>query len=162
MVIKRSGMKWQVPNERKCDASRRLGVTMDRLDRGMGTEFVYDYDPSKAMRMIVRKSEAKGREEPPETYLWVKGFVHFCVYGPENAAEGVLYALLFPITLTVHVIGLIVLSVRDLFVAGKNNTYYVDSGVGYDGDGFFDEVSTRRREDFQFMTGTGKYAPENW
>ena len=38
---------------------------------------------------------------------------------------------------------------------------YVDDGC-YGGDGFFDEVSTRRREDLQFLLGTGKYAKENW
>ena len=38
---------------------------------------------------------------------------------------------------------------------------YVDDGC-CGGDGFFDEVSTRRREDLQFLLGIGKYSKKNW
>ena len=41
--------------------------------------------------------------------------------------------------------------------AATGNVVIVDGGGG---DGFFDEVSTRRRDDYQFITGTGKYAKE--
>jgi len=38
-----------------------------------------------------------------------------------------------------------------------NKVVYIDGG-DYGGDGFFDEVSDRRRADLQFLLGTGPYA----
>ena len=38
-----------------------------------------------------------------------------------------------------------------------NKVVYVDGGC-YGGDGFFDEVSDRRRSDIQFLLGTGPFA----
>ena len=40
------------------------------------------------------------------------------------------------------------------------NVVIVDGGGS--GDGFFGEVSTRRREDIQYLLGIGKYSKEKW
>jgi hypothetical protein len=69
------------------------------------------------------------------------------------------FALFFPIT--VPVIGVLasITAIFQLIVAeSTGNVVVIDGGDGGGGDGFFDEVSCRRRDDYQFITGTGKFA----
>ncbi len=53
-----------------------------------------------------------------------------------------------------------VVGIRHAFAPVAGPVYVVDGGGS--GDGLFDEVSTRRREDLQYLLGIGKYSKEWW
>ena len=53
-----------------------------------------------------------------------------------------------------------VVGIRHAFAPVAGPVYVVDGGGS--GDGLFDEVSTRRREDLQYLLGIGKYSREKW
>ena len=144
-------------------AARRMGMfSCDVMDR-MGSEFVYAWNYSRGKMMIVKMGSAEDTGEaglPPPAYLYLRRFLRFCVYGPDTVPEGVLWASLCPVTLPIMVVGVFVVGIRELFSPVAGPVVVIDDDRS--GDGFFDEVSTRRREDYQFITGTGKYARENW
>ena len=90
----------------------------------------------------------------------VKAFLRFFMCGPRSAAGGLIWGLMFPITLPIWFVSQFVVGCLEVMVGMMTgNIVVVDGGGG--GDGVFDEVSTRRRDDYQFITGTGKYAKEN-
>lgn len=144
-------------------AARRMGMLIPDIEDRLGTEFVYAWSYSHGKMIIVKRGSAEDTGEaglPPPAYLYLRRFLRFCVYGPDTVPEGLLWGVMCPVTLPIMVIGLFVVGIRELFSPVAGPVYVVDGGGS--GDGFFDEVSTRRRDDYQFITGTGKYAKENW
>ena len=65
--------------------------------------------------------------------------------------------MLLPITLPIWMICQFIIGCLEILVGELTGNVVIVDGGG-SGDGFFDEVSDRRREDYQFITGTGKYA----
>ena len=103
------------------------------------------------------ESEPKSGKRPL-VFPAVKTFFRFFICGPETEKGWALWALLFPITFPILLFFQCVIGVLSAILgAATGNVVIVDGGGG---DGFFDEVSTRRRDDYQFITGTGKYAKE--
>lgn len=154
----------EIQKETAGEAAQRMRLLISYVEDRIGTEFVYSYSPAHGKLILVRRGSPEDRGDcgvPPGAYLYLSRFLRFCVYGPDTALEGVVWALLCPITLPIMIIGMFVVGIRHAFAPVTGNTYVVDGG-GYTGEGLFDEVSTRRREDLQFLLGTGKYAKENW
>ena len=144
-------------------AARRLGEFACDIEDGLGSKYVYAWSYAHGKMIIVRRGSAVDTGEagmPPAAYLYIRRFLRFCVYGPDTVPEGLLWGVMSPVTLPIMVVGLFVLGLKELFSPVRGPVYVVDGGGS--GEGLFDEVSTRRREDLQFLLGTGKYSKENW
>ena len=87
----------------------------------------------------------------------IKRIFRFFMCGPRGPLEVLLWVSLWMVTVPVWFVSQFIMGILEVIVGEVNGTnVYIDGG----GDGFFDEVSTRRRDDYQFITGTGKYAKE--
>ncbi len=90
---------------------------------------------------------------------WLMKIIKFIFWGPSTENEWIVFALFFPITVPVIGVLACITSIFQLIIAeSTGNVVVLDGGGCGGGDGFFDEVSCRRRDDYQFMTGTGKFA----
>ena len=78
---------------------------------------------------------------------------------PIYQSRGLLWGLLLPITLPIWMVCQFIVGCLEILVGELTGNVVIVDGGG-SGDGFFDEVSCRRRGDYQFITGTGKYAKE--
>ena len=153
----------EIEKETAGEAASRMRLLISYVEDRIGTEFVYTYSYSTGKLMLVRRGSREdkgGTNIPPPAYLYLRRFLRFCVYGPDTALEGVVWALLCPVTLPIMVVGMFVVGIRHAFAPVAGPVYVVDGGGS--GDGFFDEVSTRRREDLQYLLGIGKYSKEKW
>ena len=88
---------------------------------------------------------------------WIGKGLRFICYGPSTNNEWIVFGLLLPITFPVVMIGVLITALLQIMVCESTGSVVI-VGDGGSGDGFFDEVSCRRRDDYQFITGTGKYA----
>lgn len=96
-------------------------------------------------------------EDRPLVRSGVKTFLRFFICGPSTNEGWILWALLLPITFPIWMVCQFVIGCLEVFVGAMTGNIVIVDGGG-SGDGFFDEVSSRRRDDYQFITGTGKYA----
>ena len=101
-------------------------------------------------------------EDKPIVCELVKDVIRFFVCGPRSNEGWLLWGLMVPVTLPIWMVCQFVIGCIEVFLGElTGSVMVVDGGCG-GGEGFFDEVSCRRRDDYQFITGTGKYAKENW
>ena len=98
-------------------------------------------------------------ENRPLVHPGVKAFLRFFACGPSTKVGGLLWGLLLPITLPIWMVCQFIIGCLEILVGELTGNVVIVDGGG-SGDGFFDEVSCRRRDDYQFITGTGKYAKE--
>lgn len=109
-----------------------------------------------------RRTETYGTMENS----FFKEFFRFFIKGPRGGAEVVVWVLMLPVTFPILFISQMAIAwlasmvtmCKDCDTLWRSEGRYHD----YEGGGLFDEVSTGRREDVQFMMGTGPYAKENW
>ena len=95
-----------------------------------------------------------------------KEFFRFFIKGPRGGAEVVVWVLMLPVTFPILFISQMAIAwmasmvtmCKDSATLWRSEGRYHD----YEGGELFDEVSTGRREDVQFLMGTGPYAKENW
>ena len=104
--------------------------------------------------------EAKS-ETRPLVHPGVKAFLRFFACGPSTKAGGLLWGLLLPITLPIWMVCQFIIGCLEILVGELTGNVVIVDGGG-SGDGLFDEVSTRRREDIQYLLGIGKYSKEKW
>ena len=153
-----------IPKETPGEAAIRMRELISNVEKRIGTEYVYVYSYAHGKMILVKRGSAADKGNcgiPPASYLYVRRFFQFCLNGPETFAEGVLWGLLSFVTIPIMFFGTLFLGIKEMFTPSAGNTYVVDGG-GYEGNGLFDEVSTRRREDLQYLFGIGKYSKENW
>jgi hypothetical protein len=164
---RRLGMK--VERESLERAALRYGMTITALREAIGDELVYVYDKGQRKMVLVRRGSWRDTLKPVSKTVKAGGgislvgdFFRFCMLDFTSVPLGVLWGLLLPITIPGMIIGAILYSIRDALAAGGEGARVIDiSGmepVYGGGEGLFDEVSTRRREDLQFLLGIGKYA----
>ena len=86
--------------------------------------------------------------------VFVKEFLRFFMCGPRTSAGGLVWGLMFPLTFPIWFVSQFLIGICEV-IAGTmtGNIVCVDGG----GDGMFDEVSCRRREDIRFLLGQGDY-----
>lgn len=97
----------------------------------------------------------------PLVHPGVKAFLRFFAYGPSTKAGGLLWGLLSPITFPIWMVCQFIIGCLEILVGELTDNVVIVDGGG-SGDGLFDEVSTRRREDLQYLLGIGKYSKEKW
>lgn len=102
-----------------------------------------------------------GQTKRPMVCSGVKNFIRFFMCGPSTNGGWFLWGLLWPLTFPIWMVSQFIIGCIEVMVGAMTGNIVVVDGGG-SGEGLFDEVSCRRREDIQFLTGTGKYAKENW
>ena len=95
-------------------------------------------------------------KERPIVFPIVKDFFLFFINGPKTEGGWVIWGLLLPITFPLLCFFQLTLGFVSAIASAYNGQVVVVDGGS--GGGFFDEVSDRRREDIEFLMGTGKYA----
>ena len=143
-------------------AGYRLGLSEGKVKSLMEKgELVYAYSPKHKKKILVGDGYVE-RKKGKRGYAWdgglIGGTIKYLLYGPKSPLGIVVWMLLLPVTLPIYVIFQCSMAfLYNLWEWSKNppTTYY-------GGGGLFDEVSTARREDLQFLLGTGPYAKENW
>lgn len=108
------------------------------------------------------KEGDKEMEDKPIVCEVVKDIIRFFVSGPRSNGGWLLWGLMVPVTLPIWMVCQFVIGCIEVFLGELTGSVMVVDGGSGGGEGFFDEVSCRRRDDYQFITGTGKYAKENW
>lgn len=156
--------KYETPRE----AASRLGIDAVDIICGEGKEFAYVYDKEDHMYVVVgsrypyvgkkeSRTVAEAKRKKPKRLQQSCDLLKWLVYGPEGFLDGLVWFGLFPITIPISFFALLFMGIKDLFTARDGNTRYVYCG-GYDDDGFFDEVSSGRRADIDFLFRRGPYA----
>ena len=98
--------KVEIEKETAGEAAQRMRLLISYVEDRIGTEFVYTYSYSTGKLMLVRRGSREdkgGTNIPPPAYLYLRRFLRFCVYGPDTALEGVVWALLCPVTLPIMI-----------------------------------------------------------
>lgn len=150
------------------EAASRLGIDAVDIITGEGREFAYVYDREDQKFVLVGsrypyvgKRERIGlsstKPQKPKRRQQSYDFMKWLVYGPQGFFDGLLWYGLFPITVPCSFCILLCMGLKDIFTAHSGQTRYVYGGYD-DGDGFFDEVSTGRRADLDFLLRQGPYA----
>lgn len=160
-------LSWMLKYESTCAAGVRLGLDEEKvrelMDKGI---LVYAYSPKHKMRVLVGDG-FKEVEKGKKRHCWesgifgkIKGVLRIFFCGPETHVEVVVWSLLMPVSVPLLFVSKLVTCWFKAFahLNDKGNYFPCD----YEGVGLFDEVSTARREDIQFLLGTGPYAKENW
>lgn len=82
----------------------------------------------------------------------IKRILRFFICGPKGPLEIILWGLIWYITIPVWFISQFIIGLFEV-IAGemKGTAVYIEGGDS--GDGMFDEVSCRRREDIKFLLG---------
>ena len=158
-------------------AARRYGVSDEVVSEHLKKELFWADDPRTGIRMVCGVLEKREERNGGASFWMVLGNLLVC---PTNrVGPNLMWGLVWG-TVVVLLASYVSFAGGCLFGLGLGivkfiyavkwdmehpqevrPVVYVDDGC-YGGDGFFDEVSTRRREDLQFLLGTGKYAKENW
>ena len=148
-------------------AGYRLGLSeekvKDLMDKGI---LVYAYSPKQKKKILVGDGYRE-RKDGERSFTGVgdvfKGVFRFFISGPKSPVEIVLWMLMLPITLPILLICQLAMAWMAAIVTLCKDCATLRGGHSdYGGGGLFDEVSTARREDIQFLLGTGPYAKEKW
>lgn len=157
-------------------AARRYGVSEQVVSEHLKKELFWADDSRTGIRVVCGVLSAE-KDETGVSFWTVLEYLVGCPtnrIGP-NLLWGAIWGtiaftiMIYVSTIGGFVIGMVLGIVKFIYAIKWEKEHpqevrpvvYVDDGC-YGGDGFFDEVSTRRREDLQFLLGTGKYAKENW
>ena len=155
------------------NAAARYGVKAEVVSEQIGKDLFWADDPRTGIRMVCG-ALGKRREEHRFSFWDVVKYLLCC---PTNRIlPNLLWLAVWGtvVVFTANVVdgkgGLllaVVLGIVKFVYAVKwekehpqevKPVVYVDDGCCGCGDGFFDEVSTRRRSDIQFLMGTGPFA----
>lgn len=94
------------------------------------------------------------REECALVRDGVKCFLRFFACGPRSPEGWLLWGLMCPVTVPIFFVCQLVIGCLEILVGELTGSVVVVDGGG---DGMFDEVSCRRREEIKFLLGQGDY-----
>ncbi len=168
-----------VRSETIASAARRYGVSKEVVKKYLDKQVLFRAtDPRTKVLMIcgALPESASARKEPVHEKTGFLTVIYYIIACPTNAVMPNLLWIAFWITVGMTVmakvdimagivIGLAVAIPKFIYAVKWDLDHprkivpieYVPYEVG-GGDGFFDEVSTRRRSDLQFLLGTGPFA----
>ena len=150
----------------------RFDMTEAEVKEHLGRELAYVYDPKKNLMVVAgclpTKEEKMAKELDGGWRNPLVSLMKFAYRQPKDAFEFCVWLffgwLLIPLGIIMLILDCFFTLLGEMYdlhlvQRGKKKVVYFGGGTG---DGFFDEVSTRRREEFQFLTGTGKYANDGY
>ena len=153
-----------VSHESSWEAASRFGLSEAKVEDLMRKGIlVYAYSPKHKKKILVGDGY-RGRKGGSRPFSGVGGVLKsvflFFISGPKTKAEIVVWMLLLPVTFPILFISQMAIAWVAAFAkVYDDKSFFCDDGGG---EGLFDEVSTGRREDIQFLLETGPYARENW
>ena len=149
--------KWNDRHEEYEDAAERYGLTVKEVSQCFwNRSLVWDYNPVSGRWELVGDPPPRPWRKNPSFKLWKAVWRY--IMNPDTFWEMLTWGLMMPVTLPLWVMGCIGMSIKDAIVSAKGEYIPVHVGGDYGGGGLFDEVSTRRREELQYLFGIGKYA----
>ena len=167
-TVYRDGRHWETMKS----AARRYGVSESLVKDGIGKELFWADDPETGIRVVGGVLSKQGdwsnvpfwtvveyvigcptnRVLPNLVWFGVWGTVVMTVMSKVDIFAGICLSVILGIVKLVYAV-----KWEKEHPQEVKSVVWVDDGY-CGGDGFFDEVSTRRRSDIQFLMGTGPFA----